>query len=66
MSTTSATSPQRVNISELIDQIPVSSYQWGIFVLCLLVTLLDGFDSQMIGVAGPSIAGYLKLSPKAG
>lgn len=65
MSTSSTASPQRVNISELIDQLPVSSYQMGIFILCLLVTLLDGFDSQMIGVAGPSIAQTLKLSPKA-
>jgi AAHS family 4-hydroxybenzoate transporter-like MFS transporter len=65
MSTSSAASPQRVNVSELIDSLPLSSYQTGILILCLLVTLLDGFDSQMIGVAGPQIAQMLRLSPKA-
>jgi len=65
MSTSSTASPNRVNITQFIDQSPLTSYQSGIFVLCLLVTLLDGFDSQMIGVAGRSIAQQLHLSPKA-
>ena len=65
MSSNSAARTDRINIAEFFDARPLSSYQSGIFLLCLCVTLLDGYDSQAIGVAGPSIAGMLHLSPKA-
>ena len=65
MSSGSMAKTNRINIAEFFDPRPLSSYQAGIFVLCLCVTLLDGYDSQAIGVAGPSIAQMLHLSPKA-
>jgi hypothetical protein len=63
MSTNRAAANDRISITEFFDGRPLTSYQAEIFALCLCVTLLDGFDSQSIGVAGPSIAQMLHLSP---
>jgi AAHS family 4-hydroxybenzoate transporter-like MFS transporter len=48
--------PQAVNVTELIDHRPITSLQMLVFVLCSLAALLDGADSQSIGVAAPLIA----------
>ncbi len=45
-----------INVTRLIDDRPMASLQWLVFVLCALAALLDGADSQSIGVAGPLIA----------
>ena len=45
-----------VNVTKLIDDRPMGGLQWLVFVLCALAALLDGADSQSIGVAGPLIA----------
>ncbi len=52
-----------IDVAGLIDDRPVSVLQTRVFVLCALVALLDGVDSQAIGVAGPLIAAQLKMSP---
>ena len=54
-----------VNVTDLIDERPVSALQIGVFVLCGLVNLLDGMDSQSIGVAAPLIAQALDLKMTA-
>ncbi len=43
------------SIPDLIDRAPISSYQWRIFLLCFLVAILDGFDTQAIAFTGPAI-----------
>jgi AAHS family 4-hydroxybenzoate transporter-like MFS transporter len=50
-----------VNITDLIDSNPIRGFQIGIFVLCALVALLDGVDTQSIGVAAPFIAENLGI-----
>jgi MFS transporter, AAHS family, 4-hydroxybenzoate transporter len=45
-----------VNVTDLIDNRTISGLQWQVFVLCGFVGLLDGADSQSIGVAGPLMA----------
>lgn len=45
-----------INVTELIDERPLSPLQWLVFVLCGLAAFLDGADSQSIGVAAPLIA----------
>ena len=51
-----------INVTELIDNRPISSLQWLVFVLCGLVALLDGADSQSIGVAGPLMAAQFGMT----
>ena len=51
MPTTSA-----VNISDVIDEAPIGSLQILTMVLCGLVAILDGFDTQAIAFVAPVIA----------
>ena len=50
-----------VNVTDLIDSSPIRGFQIGVFVLCALVALLDGMDTQSIGVAAPFIAENLGI-----
>jgi len=50
-----------VNITELIDQRPLTRFQIGVIALCATVAFLDGFDTQAIAYAAPGIAGHLRL-----
>ena len=54
--------PQAVNVTDLIDNRPISRLQLLVFGLCSLAALLDGADSQSIGVAGPLIAAELGMT----
>ncbi len=54
-----------INVNETIDRHPITAYQVGILVLCMLVALLDGFDTQAIGYTAPAIAQTLHLPMKA-
>jgi AAHS family 4-hydroxybenzoate transporter-like MFS transporter len=50
-----------VNVNETIDRHPITAYQVGVLVLCMLVALLDGYDTQAIGYTAPAIAQALNL-----
>jgi MFS transporter, AAHS family, 4-hydroxybenzoate transporter len=54
-----------INVNETIDRHPVSAYQIGVLVLCMLVAALDGFDTQAIGYVAPAIIGDWKIAPAA-
>lgn len=62
MTTESMAATGTVNVSELIDR-RLGAYQVGIVAVCFLVALLDGFDSQGIGVAAPLMIPELHLRP---
>jgi AAHS family 4-hydroxybenzoate transporter-like MFS transporter len=51
----------KVDVIELIDRHPVTGFQIGVLILCMLVAALDGFDTQAIGYTAPAIAGVLHL-----
>jgi AAHS family 4-hydroxybenzoate transporter-like MFS transporter len=54
--------PERtIDVAEIIDQSPLGAYQIRIFVLCALVTLLDGFDAQSIAFTASAIAKDLQV-----
>jgi AAHS family 4-hydroxybenzoate transporter-like MFS transporter len=57
-----ATSNNLQAVSEIIDQRPLSRFQLRTILLCGLVLVLDGFDTQSIGFLAPSIAQSLHLS----
>jgi len=45
----------RVDVQTFLDDHPFSGFQWLIFGLCLVVVLLDGFDTAAIGFIAPSL-----------
>ena len=53
---------EAVNVTKLIDDRPITGLQLLVFVLCSLAALLDGADSQSIGVAAPLIAAGFGMS----
>ncbi len=55
--------PGPVNVTELIDQRPLGTYQFVIIGICTFVALMDGFDSQAVGAAGPMIMSAFHLQP---
>lgn len=50
-----------INVSTLVDNMRFSRLQFRVVALCALVGLLDGADTQSIGVAAPFIADLLAL-----
>jgi AAHS family 4-hydroxybenzoate transporter-like MFS transporter len=54
-----------VNVNETIDRRAVTAYQIGILGLCMLVALLDGFDTQSMGYTAPAVAQALTLPREA-
>src|SRR5262249_2956368 len=53
--------PRQINIIAIIDRLPLGSYRIGIFVVCLFIALMDGFDTQAIGFAAPGISSSLHI-----
>ena len=49
------TEPAVVNISEVIDHCRVGSLQVGLFILCALCLIIDGFDVQAMGYVAPAL-----------
>jgi AAHS family 4-hydroxybenzoate transporter-like MFS transporter len=41
---------------DLLDAWPVSRLQWRVIMLCALVVLIDGLDTQVIGYLGPALS----------
>jgi AAHS family 4-hydroxybenzoate transporter-like MFS transporter len=46
----------KLDLESIIDTNPVSGYQIMVLVLCALVAMLDGFDTQSIAFVAPAIA----------
>jgi AAHS family 4-hydroxybenzoate transporter-like MFS transporter len=53
------------SVDELIDRTSLSRFQIGTIVLCGLVLLLDGFDTQSIGFLVPPISASLHIPLRA-
>jgi AAHS family 4-hydroxybenzoate transporter-like MFS transporter len=49
--------------STVIDDAPIGAYRYGIFAVCGLIALLDGFDTQCMAFAAPAVAAMWKVSP---
>jgi len=50
-----------ININSLIDNHKLGAYQWGIFILCSLSLIMDGFDLQAIGYVAPALVRDWKI-----
>lgn len=56
---------RKIDVVELIDQQPISAFQIRLIVLCALVAMLDGFDTQSIAFVAPIIAGAFGIKINA-
>jgi MFS transporter, AAHS family, 4-hydroxybenzoate transporter len=65
MATSTSTAPApALTVGEIIEQRPLGAYQIWIAVLCGLVLVLDGFDSQAINYIGPPLSDALHFPLK--
>jgi MFS transporter, AAHS family, 4-hydroxybenzoate transporter len=56
-----AVEPRALTVNDLIDERPLSRFQLTTILLCGLVLLLDGFDTQAMGFLVPPIAEELGI-----
>lgn len=52
-----------LDVGEAIDNSPVRPLHYGIFTLCALGMIMDGFDVQALGYVAPSIIQEWKIAP---
>ena len=52
-----------VTIEELLSERRVNSYQIGIFTICAIVAVVDGFDFQSIAVSATLISKDVGIRP---
>lgn len=51
----------RLSIPTLIDKERLSAFQWRVLLLCFVIALFDGFDTQAIAFTGPAILAAFNL-----
>ena len=51
-----------INVTELIDQRPLTELQIRVVALCALMIFLDGADTIMMGLVAPSLAATIGVS----
>ena len=56
-------SPRVVNVSEFINERPITSFHILIAALCFLIVAIDGFDTAAIGFLAPAISAEWSLTP---
>jgi len=64
--TTPAPNATTLNVTEIIDNSQVRSFQIWIFVLCGLCLIMDGFDVQAWGYVAPSLFAEWSIPSAAG
>lgn len=55
------TSDSQWSIPTLIDNERVGAFQWRVLILCFVIALFDGFDTQAIAFTGPAILSAFSL-----
>lgn len=56
---------RRLDVANFIDERKLSAFQIGVFILCGVCLMLDGFDVQAMGYAGPAIKPEWHISDPA-
>lgn len=54
---------EQLSLERFVDDSPLGSGQIMIIVICALVAVVDGFDTQSIGLVAPSIAAAWHVAP---
>jgi AAHS family 4-hydroxybenzoate transporter-like MFS transporter len=52
----------QINITKVVDNSKLGPFQYGVFLLCGLCLIMDGFDLQAIGYVGPVLSKAWKIS----
>src|SRR5688572_29741217 len=55
----------KLNLAELIDNRRLGPVGRGVFTLCLLTLIMDGFDVQALGYTAPAIVSDWGVAPAA-
>ncbi|AIO35415.1 sugar (and other) transporter family protein [Burkholderia cenocepacia] len=55
---------EKIDVGALIDTWGIKAWQIGIIAICMVVTLLDGFDQFSLGFVAPAIKSEWQLSPQ--
>ena len=53
----------QADLDGLIDSNPVGSFHRVVIALCALMVMIDGFDTQVIGMVAPAIAASWHVTP---
>ncbi len=56
---------QTVDISQIIDEQPLSRFQIKVIVLCAAALFMDGFDVTAMGYVAPGLSKLWSLKPGA-
>ena len=59
------TTPLSWSIPALIDKEQPGAFQWRVLILCFVIALFDGFDTQAIAFTGPAILASFHLQTGA-
>jgi AAHS family 4-hydroxybenzoate transporter-like MFS transporter len=59
------TSEQTTTFESVLDSIGLKRYQMTVVACCALVAMIDGFDTQAIGLVAPEIAAEWRVNPSA-
>lgn len=54
----------RVDVEEVLGQMPVGGYRIAVFALAVLLAMLDGIDNVTLGLVAPALSAELQI-PKA-
>ncbi|WP_435926963.1 MFS transporter [Dryocola sp. BD613] len=54
-----------VNVKEWIDARPISSFQWRVLALCLMIIMFDGYDAAVMGFIAPALIEHWGISRAA-
>jgi AAHS family 4-hydroxybenzoate transporter-like MFS transporter len=57
----SVSAPSVVDVTALIDNSKIGAFQYRTLVLCMSVLFLDGYDTQAVGYAAPSLVPSLHI-----
>src|ERR1700719_1182450 len=55
--------PEKLSLESLVDSSPLGRGQIMIIVICALVAVVDGFDTQSIALVAPAIAAAWHIAP---
>ncbi|WPU24751.1 aromatic acid/H+ symport family MFS transporter [Cedecea neteri] len=54
-----------INVKAWIDARPISSFQWRVLVLCLIIIMFDGYDAAVMGFIAPALIEQWGISRSA-
>ena len=47
-----------INLTDVIDRSRLSGFQIGVFILCAICLLMDGFDLQAMAFTAPAVVAH--------